>query len=168
MKIQIDIDGTISGNIGTILSYGNSITGNNVYDIPINDYSPSKYKYNYNGIPLSVNDFILIESQINNIDYNEIDKVKQDIDVRLIRINELLAYMNIVLSENDYKNFYISVRTLKQDYIDGYPSLIHWINNSRDDLWGINYNMDSVGFKSKSYYSTTLRDNCLKILNINH
>jgi len=44
MKVQIDIDGSISGELGKIIAWGVQLEGENVYDIPFR-YSPERYNY---------------------------------------------------------------------------------------------------------------------------
>jgi hypothetical protein len=43
-KIQIDIDGSLSGELGKIVAWGIQLSGANVYEISF-PYSPERYNY---------------------------------------------------------------------------------------------------------------------------
>jgi hypothetical protein len=45
IKVQIDIDGSLSGEIGKIIAWGIQLSGDNVYEGAPRDYSPQKYDY---------------------------------------------------------------------------------------------------------------------------
>lgn len=166
MKFHIDIDGSIGGTPGAILAYGTDISGHNVFEVDIPDYDMFTYSFKItdpNNIQKS--DFTYIAPKIDTINTAAVKEAQLSLDDRESKCKLLLAYMTAELTDVQFKNFYTAVRQLKQDYIDGYPTLPNWIANTADIGWGIDYTANTTGFKSKAYYSDTRRDACLKILN---
>jgi len=137
MKVQFNSQDNI------IVAYGNFISGADVYDISIEDYSPEKYNYAsaVNGV-FDPNGFTL-KPIVEDIDFVK----RQD------NINRMSNYMNGLvqqaqLTQPNLDLFFADIAINVQGYLNGTGRLIAWIETVNRN----GYNATTIGFKTKTAY----------------
>lgn len=130
-----------------IAAYGEFISGANVYDIDISDYSPEKYDYtpvtpgvfNPAGFTLKV-----VAPTIN-------------FEKRQTNVSAMNSYMNNFvlagqLTQANFDLFLSDTAALVQQYLGGGGRLITWIETVNRN----GYNASTIGFKTKTAYRGSL------------
>ncbi len=126
-----------------IVSYGDFISGPNVYNIP-DDYSPERYNYvtSTPGV-FDPNGFILIPETTEIINFAKRQSNIQAMNIYMANLVNLGQ-----LSQNNFDVFLSDTVALVQQYLGGNGRLITWIETvSRNG-----YNATTTGFKTKTAY----------------